>query len=418
MNKNDEGARSVDSNHDDVGDSLKGTSDHTTMLAMEKKDPLSPLSDPDHGHGGKKKVGFAAALKVPRKGDRLLKQRQYKSESVLDTNRKGTTTSPSAASASQANTTTTTATSTGSTWKNCKICTKKPLRRYRGANARKLQQQPLQLDYGDPFLFDGFAELIYSMQNEQMYSNAPPSIALSEAESIVERASRKVKDLLDSGKDNVRRYAPDDKDVYQNNSEVMGKFEWKELEIGDLLGVGGFSNVSEITGFKLKKKNKKRKSDISLKEATAATNDTQMESHQVGGDITATATTISVTATNTSTTTKAFTRKEQLARKFLAKHAKRPMPSSSSAANNEQHSIIDDASQKSTKSLPGRILSNSSHSHSNHGDTITDVRRYAIKHLRPGLHRIYDQRTFNCAAVDLIMEAHILLSLQVPYEGS
>ena len=94
------------------------------------------------------------------------------------------------------------------------------------------------------------------------------------------------------------------------------------------------------------------------------------------------------------------------------------MPSSSSAANNEQHSIIDDASQKSTKSLPGRILSNSSHSHSNHGDTITDVRRYAIKHLRPGLHRIYDQRTFNCAAVDLIMEAHILLSLQVPYEGS
>jgi serine/threonine protein kinase len=218
------------------------------------------------------------------------------------------------------------------TLKVCKYCTRKPLR----CTARDLQLAAAvaNFDLADHGLF----ELIHSIRNEKLYQEGP-SVALSQADAIVARSQDKVLDFETQRQANIERYAPQDLGLYKENLDAMGKFEWDELKIGALLGTGGFSNVSEIWGFALSENS-----------------------------------------------TMTYTSKEKVARKFLAKHAKRSP---------------DD-------------LTTSSH-HSSFQTEFETVRyRYALKHLRPKLSSIYDERTFRCAAVDLISEVHFLLSLQHP----
>lgn len=234
------------------------------------------------------------------------------------------------------------------TLKTCKICTKKALR----LTARDLQAVNPH-EWGD----NGLIELIHSIRNQKLYHDdanaANRSVELEQADTIVARAADKFRDFDQQRQANLKQYAPSDMSLYPDNLRAMGKLEWDELKIGALLGVGGFSNVSEICGFTLNSNN-----------------------------------------------SSPYSSKEQVARKFLELHAKRTTP-------------MDNASTRSVASKSLNHNESSHHTPTTNGSTTVSY-RYALKHLRPKLAEIYDQRTFHCAAVDLIGEAHVLLSLQHP----
>ncbi|CAB9511943.1 Ephrin type-B receptor 3 (Fragment) [Seminavis robusta] len=257
------------------------------------------------------------------------------------------------------------------TLKMCKLCTKKPLR----ITAKDVHGAAEAHNLGD----NGLIELIHSIRNQKIYAHCggEESVELEQADDIVARAIEKTKAMHTEREAN---FTPSDMSIYRANLAAMGKFEWDELKIGALLGVGGFSNVSELAGFRMADGVPARRSvgsDDGLPKTTVLhMPDTSV--NEYGG---------------------AYTKKELVARKFLAKHAIRATPaltsSTSSLPKGSSHSMT-----SSTRTLDSK------------GETISY--RYALKHLRPGLKDVYDKRTFNCAAVDLVWEAQFLLSVQHP----
>lgn len=265
------------------------------------------------------------------------------------------------------------------TLKACKLCCKKQLR-ISSKNVPAHLVNPGAADMGD----NGLLELIHSIRNQKLYDNDVPSVELKEADDIVARAKVKKQEFEEQRQANIGKYAPQDLNLYQENLDAMGKFEWDELKIGALLGVGGFSNVSEIVGFEMKDGSEGNKNNNDL--------DGSLHEDNI------------------------YTKKEIVARKFLSKHAIR---TSTTPAEEKSLSKSKDSgfySSLSMRSMRDIIKSESVRSTSTASSAGTEQvsYRYAVKHLRPKLSQIYDTRTFHCAAVDLIGEAGFLLSLQHP----
>lgn len=270
------------------------------------------------------------------------------------------------------------------TLKACKLCCKKPLRISSKNIPAHLINPGGAADMGD----NGLLELIHSIRNQKLYDKDVPSVELKEADDIVARSKLKKKEFEEQRQVNISRYAPQDLNLYQENLDAMGKFEWDELKIGALLGVGGFSNVSEIVGFEMK--------DESETNKNGGKNNNDLDGSLHEDNI--------------------YTKKETVARKFLSKHAIR---TSTAPVENKSLSKTKESglySSLSMRSMRDIIKSESVRSTSTASSAGTEQvsYRYAVKHLRPKLSQIYDTRTFHCAAVDLIGEAWFLLSLQHP----
>ncbi|CAB9516218.1 Probable LIM domain-containing serine/threonine-protein kinase DDB [Seminavis robusta] len=263
------------------------------------------------------------------------------------------------------------------TLKMCKLCTKKPLR----VTARDIHGAAEAHNLGD----NGLIELIHSIRNQKIYAHCggEESVELEQADDIVSRALEKTKAMQTEREAN---FTASDMSIYRANLEAMGKFEWDELKIGALLGVGGFSNVSELAGFRLADGGQRSSvgSADGLPKATGL-HMPDTSANEYGG---------------------AYTKKELVARKFLEKHAIRATPALTSPTS---------VTTSSTSSLPkgsSHSMTSSTRTLDSKGETVSY--RYALKHLRPGLKDVYDKRTFNCAAVDLVWEAQFLLSVQHP----
>ena len=310
--------------------------------------------------------------------------------------------------------------------KRCKVCAKKPLRlTTAGADVNGVAFHNLA--------DNGFLELIdeYSIRNQQEFADTATnsnghgfrSVNKDQAGDIVERAARKVKEFEAQRQYNIERYAPEDSNVYQENGDAMGFFDWNELKIGALLGVGGFSHVSEIKGFRLNHKNSSNNTHCTKRSCcneatgTGATGNASVSRavSEALSDASEQEQQQQQQQQQDEDPMHRFTEKQRVARKFLAKHAKRPAP----ATGINQEEDLSGSRYSQSESHNNRKHKSCYHKSRHHQNEQQhppkeETCRYAVKHLQPRLSERCDQRTFNCAAVDLILEAHFLMSLQHP----
>ena len=86
----------------------------------------------------------------------------------------------------------------------------------------------------------GLFELVNQMQNQAVDETKPKKLESEVAKQIGAFAKARAREARQCQPDAVRR---------EEKEHQMGLFDFDELELGNLLGVGGFSNVYEITAF-------------------------------------------------------------------------------------------------------------------------------------------------------------------------
>jgi serine/threonine protein kinase len=184
----------------------------------------------------------------------------------------------------------------------------------------------------------------------------------------------------------------------QANLPLMAPFPMDEIELGRLLGVGGFSNVYAIVALDAR----------SSKFVTASCTTTTSTTTSKFGN-----TTISSTNTNTDNKRmeKIYTKEQRIAREFLSQHCLRSQGESSNREIRKER-LVDEA-EDSSKHKQHQEKEQPSFSSSSNNNKNSSMSRYALKHLRPSL--IHTPERFVKAAMDLACEAEMMLCLDHPH---
>jgi serine/threonine protein kinase len=263
----------------------------------------------------------------------------------------------------------------------------------------------------------------------------------------------------------------DPKATYLEAVSKMGLFDYEELQLGNLLGVGGFSHVYEVTGFHFNGENSNASLNADCAKPGSCTSQKQRAAslslsprRPSGLSDRRKSTGGSMVANSTKRKSKmghaTYSEQQQIAREFLAQHALRPVEDLTERGNGDGDLDISNAlnggvSQRLVitrgNSTSGSFYNPSERSREENSAMFRDTReslstqlmgdqstaffsrefqdelhdaaqgsgkttpRYAVKHLKPSL--LQEQplpNRFAKAAMDLACEAEMLVALNHP----
>ena len=124
----------------------------------------------------------------------------------------------------------------------CKICCALPFRR----SIKDDESEGILWDDASPWDWDGgLYDLVCQLDGREQYPKLPPDIAKITAEATTKHLAQLKDELIKAGiqKQYNQNYCGES----LSSSRVVAPFDFAELELGQLLGNGGFSSVSEVT---------------------------------------------------------------------------------------------------------------------------------------------------------------------------
>jgi serine/threonine protein kinase len=230
---------------------------------------------------------------------------------------------------------------------DCKICCALPFRR----STKDDESEGILWDDASPWDWDGgLYDLVTQLNGRDQYPKLPADIAKTTVEATAKHLTQLKEQLIQAGLQ---------KHVNQNycgeslsSSRVIAPFDFSELELGNLLGNGGFSSVSEIVNIRPISRSSRR-----------------------------------------------FHIMEEKSRQYIMKNVLCNIENCSSVSTSPKKVL--DSTTKNDKSNKTR---------NRHGLFCT---QYAVKHLRNRLVTRTPEK-FKRAAIDLIMEGQLLLVLDHP----
>lgn len=241
---------------------------------------------------------------------------------------------------------------------NCKICCTLPFR----LSSKDDESEGILWDDASPWDWDGgLYDLVCHMNGREQYPKLPDEIAKITVEATTKHLAQLKNELMQAGLQ--RQY-------YQNYcgesiaaSRIIAPFDFSELELGQILGTGGFNSVSEI----IQVRPSQHSRSISVQQ--------QQRERKV------------------------YSALEERSRQYIANNVL--CTTGTSTAKNHSKSSKDSFDLKKNEKF---------HSRSTAGQFCT---QYVVKHLRNRLVTRTPEK-FKRAAIDLIVEGQLLLMMDHP----